>query len=118
MYTMSCTCVVGDSSSVVVCGCTLLLLRNYLTNCLVCLVVLSATAALEVLGLIPRSSKKMLLGFSMKFDLCPVNGNKLAPNCMGPKHTGGLWVYIGTPLSAQPFGEYRRDGMSKSNHLF
>ena len=33
-------------------------LSTYLTNCLVRLVVLSATATLEVLGSIPRSSKK------------------------------------------------------------
>ena len=26
------------------------------------------------------------------------NKNKLAPYYMGPKHTGELWVYIGTPL--------------------
>ena len=24
--------------------------------------------------------------------------NRLAPYYMGPKHTGELWVYIGTPL--------------------
>ena len=33
---------------------------------------------------------------------------------MGPKHTGELWVYIGTPLP-KPFGEYRRDVMYVKN---
>ena len=32
------------------------------------------------------------------WDLYPFNGNRLAPYYMGPKHTGKLWVYIGTPL--------------------
>ena len=38
-------------------------------NCLVSLVVLSATAPLEVLVSIPTSRKKLLLGFSMKFSV-------------------------------------------------
>ena len=61
--------------------------------------VLSVTAALEILGSIPRSSKVFLGIFDIaarSFDLCPVNGNRLA--YMGPKRTGELLVYIGTPL--------------------
>ena len=53
--------------------------------------------------------QKVLLGFSIKFsvaarswDLWPVNGNRLAPYYNGPKHTGELWVYIGTPLPNPP----------------
>ena len=46
----------------------LFILENF-SNCLVGLVVLSATATLEVLGSIPESSKKVLLSFSMKFSV-------------------------------------------------
>ena len=35
--------------------------------------------------------------------MCPVHGNRLAHYYMVPKHTGELWMHIGTPLS--PFGD-------------
>ena len=63
---------------------------NAKTNYLVRLVVLSVTATLEVLGSLPRSSKKCYLVF--------LNGNRVAPYYLGPKFTGELWGYIGTPL--------------------
>ena len=30
--------------------------------------------------------------------MCRLNSNRLVPYYMGLKHTGELWVYIGTPL--------------------
>ena len=92
------------------------ILKKNAIDCLVSLVVLSATATLESLDSIPRSSK-VLLGFSMKFSvarswICArLNDNRLASYYMGPKHTGELWVYIGTPLPNPSVGKYRQDGM-------
>ena len=47
----------------------------------------------------------MLLSFSMKFlvaargkEWSSVNGNRLTPYYMGPKHTGERWVFVGTSL--------------------
>ena len=88
---------------------------NLPANCLVSLVVLSATAALEVLGVIPRSSK-LLLGFSMKFSVLGVRicarfmTIGLPPITCDLKHTGELWVYIGTLLS-NPSGNTGRGGI-------
>ena len=58
------------------------------------------------LGFDSHVEQKVYLGFfyeilssSSEFGFVPgYNGNRLAPYYMGPKHTGELWVYIGTPL--------------------